>query len=123
MNKLKTISIFLCFAFLATYFSAFAQEDQSTDQTVQEMLETDEEITNEDLGVGSQNLLPGNPFYFLKEWRRGIQNFFTFNPVKKTELKLRFANEKMAEAKEMIRRERSEEDVMDALERAKKELE
>jgi hypothetical protein len=62
MNKLKTISIFLCFAFLATSFSAFAQEDQDTDQTVQDMLETDEEITNEDFGGWQSKSFTGKSF-------------------------------------------------------------
>lgn len=100
-----------------------AQEDQNLDELAENMIEEDEEITNEDLGVGNQGILPGSPFYFLKNWRRGIQDFFTFNPVKKAELKLKFANEKMAEVKEMIRKERPEDEVINALENANKELE
>lgn len=46
-------------------------------------------------------MLPGNPFYFLKEWGRGVKNTLTFNPVKKAELQLSVVNEKAAEIKKL----------------------
>lgn len=125
MNKIKiAIGFLLSFSLLLSGFiPVFAQEGQNLDELAENMIEEDEETTNEDLGVGNQGILPGSPFYFLKNWRRGIQDFFTFNPVKKAELKLKFANEKMAEVKEMIRKERPEDEVINALENANKELE
>jgi hypothetical protein len=42
-------------------------------------------------------LLPTSPFYFLKEWGRGIRILFTFDPIKKSELELKISDEKMAE--------------------------
>jgi len=56
-----------------------------------------EEVTTEDLGISDPGLLPTNPFYFLKEWGRGVRQLFAFNPIKKAELELRFTNEKAAE--------------------------
>ncbi len=49
-------------------------------------------INKEDVGT-----LPTSPFYFLKEWQRGIRKFFTFDPVKKAELELRYTDEKLLE--------------------------
>ena len=61
----------------------------------------EEEVTSEDLGIEDPGLLPTSPFYFFKEWGRGVRSFFTFNPIKKGELELRFVNEKAAEAKKI----------------------
>ena len=65
----------------------------------------EEQITNADLGIADPGLLPTSPFYFLKEWRRGVQRIFTFNAVNKAELELKFANEKAAEAQEVAKTE------------------
>jgi tetratricopeptide (TPR) repeat protein len=54
-------------------------------------------IPKVDLGIENPGILPTSPFYFLKEWRRGISRLFTFNPVAKAELELKFTNEKAAE--------------------------
>lgn len=45
------------------------------------------------------SLLPTNPFYFLKEARRGIARLFTFDTVARARLELEIADEKAAEAK------------------------
>lgn len=57
----------------------------------------------EDLGVGEQRILPGTPFYFLKQAGRRLQEFLTFDPIKKLELKQRFASEKLAETRKLIK--------------------
>jgi len=54
--------------------------------------------TTETLNVASPTVLPNSPFYLLKEIGRNIQTILTVDPVKKAELKLKFANEKLAEA-------------------------
>jgi len=59
------------------------------------------EITTNDLGIKNPGMLPSSPFYFLKEWQRTITKFFTFNPIKKVELELQYANERAAEIKKM----------------------
>lgn len=59
------------------------------------------EVGLNDLGIEDPGLLPTNPFYFLKEWGRGARRLFTFNPVSKVELELKFANEKAAEVKKV----------------------
>lgn len=51
--------------------------------------------------VVSAGILPSNPFYFLKEWGRGIKLFFTFNQVKKAEYQLNVLDTKAEEIKQM----------------------
>jgi len=51
--------------------------------------------------VENVGLLPTNPFYFLKNWKHGIQRFFTFNPISKAELELRITNQKAVELKKV----------------------
>ena len=62
----------------------------------------DENIYAEYLDIEEPTLLPDSSFYFLKNWGRGIQSFFTFNPIKKAELKSKFANEKLIELKKIV---------------------
>ncbi|GAI57098.1 unnamed protein product, partial [marine sediment metagenome] len=73
--------------------------------------------------IKEQKLLPDSPFYFLKNWGRGIRSFFTFNKVKKVELRARFANEKLMEVKKMIKEKKSAQDIEKGLENYKKEVE
>lgn len=54
-------------------------------------------VTAADLGVEDTGLLPTNPFYFFKEWRRAISRALTFDPVGKANLELQVVNEKAAE--------------------------
>jgi hypothetical protein len=62
-------------------------------------------ISKVDLGIQNPGVLTTSPFYFLKEWRRGIMRFFTFDQVAKTELELKIANEKAAEFLAVAERE------------------
>jgi len=64
----------------------------------------DDIVTALDFGVGLPRILPGNPFYGFKNFTRGVRSFFTFNPEKKAELKLRFANEKIIEVAELAKK-------------------
>ena len=93
MKNIKYLFLILAFG---TFFAnaAFAQE--SAQQIVK-----NQEVTLKDLGVSNPGILPGNPFYFLKEWGRGVKNTFTFSPVKKAELQLNAVNEKAAEIKKL----------------------
>lgn len=61
----------------------------------------EEEVSFADINVEEPTLLPSSPIYFFKNWGRGMRKFFTFNPVKKAELELRFADEKIAETKKL----------------------
>jgi len=82
--------------------STTTTEDAISQWTAAQALSIDEGADLEELGVGRPTLLPDSPFYFLKDWNRGIQSFFTFDQAKKAELQLKFSSEKMAEAKELL---------------------
>ncbi|MEK7162292.1 MAG: DUF5667 domain-containing protein, partial [Patescibacteria group bacterium] len=75
----------------------------------------DEATTTVDLGIENPGTLPTSPFYFLKEWRRGLKLLFTFDRVKKAELELEISNEKAAEAKKV---EEENPDNIEAIKRA-----
>ena len=83
---MKKAIFFLAVLSLFVGFSAFAAETTTT---------------AEDLNVASPTVLPTSPFYFLKELGRNVQMFLTFAPIDKAELKLKFANEKLAEAEKV----------------------
>jgi hypothetical protein len=98
---LKFIAIILIGIGLSFGFFALAQEEPLAEIDITQEINLDENIEAQDLGVKEPRILPGSPFYFLKDFGRGIRSFFTFNPVKKAELRLRFANEKLIEAKKL----------------------
>jgi hypothetical protein len=50
-------------------------------------------------------ILPHSPFYFLKEWTRGIQRIFTLNPTTKVELELKIKSEKIKELSAVIEKD------------------
>lgn len=74
-----------------------AGDATSTEQEAEEMVNEDENVSSSELGVGEPTILPGNPFYFLKNWGHWIRSIFVFNPVKKAELMQKYANEKLLE--------------------------
>jgi hypothetical protein len=60
-----------------------------------------QEVTLKDLGISDPGILPGNPFYFLKEWSRDVKSTLTFSSVKKAEVQLGIVNERAAEIKKL----------------------
>ncbi|MEK7482635.1 MAG: DUF5667 domain-containing protein [Patescibacteria group bacterium] len=92
--------------YLAATGIVFAQEavaptGAENSAAAEQMVALDETVTAAQLGVSEPTLLPNSPFYFLKNWSRAIQSAVTFNPVKKAELRLKFTNEKLVEAKKI----------------------
>jgi hypothetical protein len=75
-----------------------------------------------DLGVSEPKILPGNPFYFLKDWVRGIRLFFAFSPVKKAELRLKIANEKLVEVQKLVELKKDPKLIEKALENFQNEI-
>ncbi|OGH34455.1 MAG: hypothetical protein A3A47_00685 [Candidatus Levybacteria bacterium RIFCSPLOWO2_01_FULL_37_20] len=53
-------------------------------------------------------ILPGNPLHGLETFAENIQLGFTFDPVKKEELRLNFAEERVAEAKTLLEEGKTE---------------
>lgn len=56
-----------------------------------------------DLGVDNPGLLPSNPFYFVKEWSRGVRMSLTFNLEDKTQLEVKTLNYRAAEIIKLVR--------------------
>lgn len=121
MTKFSKLCLALVTCFLGIGLFVFAQEAPLPEVT--EAVNLDEDIQPEDLGVGEPRILPDSPFYFLKNWGRGIQSFFTFNPVKKAELRLKFANEKLMEVKKIVQKTQNPEIIKKATENYQQEVE
>jgi hypothetical protein len=112
--------VILSVAFLFSGLAISAQEESSVADT--EEVTLDEEVLSEDLGVNEPTLLPDSPFYFLKNWGRAIQSTFTFNTVKKAELREKFANEKLIEVRKMIELGRESEAVQKGIQNYREEI-
>lgn len=150
MSKLTKLSIFFLTAALVLVLSGIAlaqeepaatpegteTEDQPTDLIapspttdvaettgVVEELTLDETVTPEELGLKEPNLLPDSKFYFLKNWGRALKSAVTFNPVKKAELKLKFASEKLLEAQKLADKNKRPELLEKAAEKYRAEIE
>lgn len=99
----------------------FAQEEIVLPE-ITEAVNLDEDTQPEDLEVSKPRILPGHFLYFLKNWTRGIRMFFAFKAERKAELRLKFANEKIIEAKKLIELKRNSKIIKKALESFQKEL-
>jgi len=122
MSRLSKI-IVLGFIFSLMVVSVgVAQEALTNDNEVEEAINLDEDIQAEDLEIGEPAILPDNPFYFLKNFGRDIQDLFTFNPIAKANLRARFANEKLIELKKMIKEGKDAEDIEEAAEGYQREM-
>lgn len=80
-------------------------------------IEEDETVSSVDLGIVEPTTLPDSPFYFTKDWSRGFRLMLTFNPVKKVELQLKFADERLKEAEKLAEKTGNEELLTKAIER------
>ena len=119
MNSLKIFILSFVMVF-ALGMIVFAQE---TTPAVTEAINLDEDVQPADLGVSEPKLLPDSPFYFLKNLARGIQDVFTFNPVRKAELRLKIANEKLMEVKKIVQKTQDPETIKKAAENYQREAE
>jgi len=110
------VSLFII-AGLLIGFNVLAQEAENVD------VAADEDITAEDLGIPEPRTLPDSPFYFVKNFWRGVRTTFTFNPIKKVELRLRFANEKLIEAKKLAEKTGKEEIFQKTIDKYQEDME
>lgn len=97
--------------------------EEALDKSINIDVALDENVSAEDLEIKEPKLLPDSPFYFLKNWSRGIRSFFTFNPIAKAELKQKFANEKLIELKKLTERKKDAEIIKKATENYQREIE
>lgn len=101
---MKILKVFILSSVLLLASGIATAAEETLTAEIEEIIALDEDVTAEDLDIQEPKLLPSNPFYFLKTWGREIQSAFTFNPVKKAELRKRFANEKLIELKKVVER-------------------
>lgn len=101
MNKILSFLFVVVFVFAISATLVAAQESAPTTTDTGAVAVAQTEITTQDLGVKDPGILPTSRFYFLKNWSRGINRIFTFNPVKKAELELDIANQQAAEIVKM----------------------
>ncbi|MDO8435931.1 MAG: DUF5667 domain-containing protein [bacterium] len=123
-NQVKFLIFAMAAVFLLAAGVALAQEELATTTVdVSQEINLDGNIQAQDLEVSEPGILPNSPFYFLKNWARGIQQLITFNPVKKAELNLRFTNEKLLEARKVSEKTKDPEVLKRAVENYQKEIE
>ena len=77
--------------------------------------------TIEALGIEQPRILPGHPFYFIKDGWRKIREVFTFNSVEKMELGLQFSGERLIELEELAEKNAEESLLEKAREKYAKE--
>lgn len=106
----------------ATTIEATTTPEETAAETAQDIA-LDQEVSAQDLGVSEPRLLPDSPFYFAKNWWRGLRLAFTFNPLKKAELQERFANEKLLELKKLAERKKNPKILERAVKNYQKEIE
>jgi len=104
IKKFVVMSIVILLAISMAPF-ALVKADENTS--------IDSQISAQELEVSEQNLLPDNPFYFLKEWKRGIQSFFTFGKLEKAEFYQKLANERLIELQKLVEKEEINADVLE----------
>jgi len=78
---------------------------------------------DEKLTDSEPKTLPNSPFYFLKDFWRNLRLIFTFNSVKKAELRLQFASEMLAEAQKMAEETDNQELFQRAIDKYQREVE
>jgi hypothetical protein len=125
MFKPKKLSILTVTIFFALTSVVFAQETTSTQDSTTEVaqeINLDENVTPQDLEVSEPKILPDSPFYFLKNWGRAIRSFFAFRPIDKAKLRLRFASEKLLEAKKLAEKTKNPEIIKRVTENYEREI-
>lgn len=101
---------------------ATSTESSEIPEEIQIIINEDGNIAADDLEIKEPALLPGNPFYFVKSIGRGLKSAITFNSVKKVELKLRFANERLIEIQKVAESNNNPKLLEKALDKYGKEL-
>ncbi|MDP3093413.1 MAG: DUF5667 domain-containing protein [bacterium] len=120
----KLVFCSLLIAAMAIFSLALAEETPAPASSPTVTVENiEEDVTAQDLGVATPNILPDNKFYFLKEWQRNLKLGFTFNPVKKAELRQTILNEKLIELKTLSEKTQDPETLKKATENYQKGIE
>jgi len=104
MNSFSRKIIFcsLLVAAMAIFSLALAEETPEITQSpfsIVAVENIEDEVTAQDLEVATPRVLPNNRFYFLKDWQRSLKLAFTFNQIKKAEIRQEIINEMLIELK------------------------
>lgn len=102
--------------------AARVMEGIKNDSEAEALVSEDSDITAEDLGTSEPTILPTSNWYFAKSLWRGIKTITTFNAVKRAELKLKIANEKLLEARKVSGTTKDKEIIGNALENYQEEI-
>ncbi len=76
--------------------------DVSTPSSPSVEAAADAEVAPADLGVEKSRVLPNSPWYGFKRFGRSFRETLTFNPVKKTELRLKHASQELVDAEAVV---------------------
>lgn len=121
---LAHLAVFTGVLLVAVVFGAIAEAAEPAPMPLQGEAETAHGTTAQGIAEHRTGLLPTSFLYPVKEFRRNITRFFTFNQVKKAELRLRYASETLAEAVEVAaKNSTNQEAVTRALGNFERELE
>ena len=101
MNKQLALSVVLGVIVFGLGFSSTVQA--ANDFAQGETLVHLTTMASSDFGVDSVGTLPTSPFYFFKEWKRGITRLFTFDSIAKAQLELNITNQIAAEVLEVAK--------------------
>ena len=101
MNKQLALSVVLGVIVFGLGFSSTVQaaNDFAQGETIVHLTT----MASSDFGVDSVGTLPTSPFYFFKEWKRGITRLFTFDSIAKAQLELNITNQIAAEVLEVAK--------------------
>src|SRR3989304_6061622 len=96
---IKRILMFALAVGLVFSFSTVALAENNSGTTTEEYLDATPTSTEvyEDISNEAHGVLPTNPFYFFKEFTRGVRRFFIFNSVRRAEFDLDILDEKAEE--------------------------
>lgn len=89
---------------LAWSFPIFAQTvspNSVGDSELTQLVESGR-VSGQVLGVAEPSLLPGDFFYFLKNWSNGIRYFFSFGQIAKAKSNLVVSSQKLLELRKLI---------------------
>jgi len=117
LNKSILISLIICLG-LGISFAALAEEASKPIEVIE-----DEAVKAEDLEIKEPKLLPDSNWYFIKELGRGIQSFFTFGQIKKSELEQKFASERLMELRKLAEKDADPKMLEKAIEKYERALE
>jgi len=101
MKKIIIISFLIAVSIFSINTAILADDAAATTTQPSAELIQDETVTAADLGIKEPTILPDSWMYFIQEWKRSLKQAITFNPVKRAELQLRIASERLLEAKKL----------------------